>query len=158
MDKEYSEMTYGELKASAKERGLSSVGTREVLLERLTGSEPVETPEERNEVLPKKGAPVSEREVEKAWKSDIQKMKDHLAKQRKVAVMIPLELGVSPEQAEKIPFVVNINGYRLSIKRGVFVDVPEQVAEIVKERLQSEGQIGRELRIDRDTVTAEALG
>jgi hypothetical protein len=51
-----------------------------------------------------------------------------------------------------------MNGYRFQIKRGTFVEVPEQVANMIKERLESEGKIGRNLRIDRDQNTLEALG
>lgn len=167
---QYDNMAYAELKATAKELGLPATGTKEELLERLNGATPAETPEEPEETTPEpeeepeapvepepKGQ-VSEREVEKQWRGDAQKMKEHLAKQRKVSVMIPLEVGVAPEVAEKIPFVVNMNGYRFSIKRGVFVEVPEQVADMIKARLESEGKIGRNLRIDRDQKTLEALG
>lgn len=164
-------MAYAELKAAAKELGLPATGTKEELLERLEGATPAETPEEPETETPEETeeepeAPVepapksqvSEREVEKQWRGDAQKMKDHLAKQKKVSIMIPLEVGVAPEVAEKIPFVVNMNGYRFQIKRGVFVEVPEQVADMIKERLESEGKIGRDLRIDRNQNTLEALG
>lgn len=103
-------------------------------------------------------APVPDKEVEKEWRGDAAKMKAHLEKQPKVSVMIPLEQGVAPEVAEKVPFVVNLNGYRFSIKRGVFVEVPQQIAEVVKERLESEGKIGSEYRIDRDPAKQAALG
>lgn len=120
------------------------------------GDEGGDTGETDPEPTPK--AKVTDREVEKQWRGDAMKMKAHLAKQKKVSIMIPLEVGVAPEVAEKIPFVVNMNGYRFQIKRGTFVEVPEQVAEMIKERLQSEGSIGREHRIDRDQSTLEALG
>jgi hypothetical protein len=171
---QYSEMAYAELKAAAKELGLPATGTKEELLERLEGATPAETPEEPETETPEEPeapeeteeepeepvakAKVSDREVEKQWRGDAQKMKDHLAKQKKVSIMIPLEVGVAPEVAEKIPFIVNMNGYRFSIKRGVFVEVPEQVADMIKERLESEGKIGRNLRIDRNPNTLEALG
>ncbi len=164
-------MAYAELKATAKELGLPATGTKEELLERLEGATPAETPEEPETetseeteeepeapVEPAPKAKVTDREVEKQWRGDAQKMKDHLAKQKKVSIMIPLEVGVAPEVAEKIPFVVNMNGYRFQIKRGVFVEVPEQVADMIKERLESEGKIGRNLRIDRNQNTLEALG
>ncbi len=167
---QYDNMAYAELKAAAKELGLPATGTKEELLERLNGATPAETPEEPEgttpepeeepeaPVEPEPKGKVSEREVEKQWRGDALKMKEHLAKQRKVSIMIPLEVGVAPEVAEKIPFVVNMNGYRFSIKRGVFVEVPEQVADMIKARLESEGKIGRNLRIDRDQKTLEALG
>lgn len=171
----YSEMAYAELQKAAKELGLPASGTKDELLARLEEADSTdeseaetleedsveaieEEPEEPVAPVSSRKTPVADREVEKEWRGDAMKMKDHLAKQRKVAIMIPLEVGVAPEVAEKIPFTVNLNGYRFSIKRGVFVEVPEQVAEMIKERLESEGKIGKDLRIDRDQSTLEALG
>lgn len=174
-------MAYAELQKAAKELGLPASGTKEELLERLEGATPAETPEEPETETPEEPetpeeteeeepeepeapaepaakAKVSDREVEKQWRGDAQKMKEHLAKQKKVSIMIPLEVGVAPEVAEKIPFIVNMNGYRFQIKRGTFVEVPEQVAAMIKKRLESEGKIGRNLRIDRDQNTLDALG
>lgn len=177
----YSEMAYAELQKAAKELGLKSSGTKEELLARLeegegdssedesegetggdegdtgAGDEGEDSTEEEPEA-PKTKPKASDREVEREWRGDALKMKEHLAKQKKVSIMIPLEVGVAPEVAEKIPFTVNLNGYRFSIKRGTFVEVPEQVANIIKERLESEGKIGRDLRIDRNQNTLEALG
>ena len=168
----YREMTYGELKEAAKKLDLPASGNKEQLLERLEGADPegtpVETEEEETHETPEDETPdepvaqkpvkVSDRDVEKGLRGDAQKMKDHLAKQRKISIIIPMEPGVSPEIGEKIPFVVNMNGYRLSIKRGVYVEVPEQVAQMIMERLESEGKVGRSSRIDRDANTIEALG
>lgn len=167
----YSEMAYAELQKAAKELELPANGTKEELVERLEAANLAETPEEPEDEAteeieepeePKASTEntvkVSDREVEKQWRGDAMKMKDHLAGQKKVNIMIPLEVGVPPEVAEKIPFVCNLNGYRFSIKRGVFVEVPEQVAEMIKSRLESEGKIGRDLRIDRNPDTLEALG
>lgn len=170
-------MPYAELQKAAKELDLPANGTKEELVARLEGATPAETPEEPEVETPEEEeteeaaeepeepeapadtkAKVTDREVEKQWRGDAMKMKDHLAGQRKVSIMIPLEVGVAPEVAEKIPFVCNLNGYRFSIKRGVFVEVPEQVANMIKERLESEGKIGRDLRIDRNSSTLEALG
>ena len=158
---EYTEMAYAELQKAAKEAGVNAKGTKDELIARLEGG--VETAEVPEAPVAQPEAPAapkaaSEQEVEKEWNADQNKMKAHLDAQPKVSIMIPLEQGVPPEQAEKVPFTVNINGYRLSIKRGVFVAVPQQVAEMVKERLESEGQIGKSLRIDNDPAKVEALG
>lgn len=163
----YEEMSYADLKKEAAERGLKATGTKEELIARLSTSEPVpdgeqseETKTEAEETVPEVKAKknVSEKDVDKALRSDKDRMKAHLESQRKVSIMIPLEAGVPPAVAEKIPFVLNLNGYRISIKRGVFVEVPEQVAEHIKERLESEGKIGSEYRLDRDPAKQEALG
>lgn len=169
---EYSEMTYGDLQKLAKERGLAANGQKEELIARLEAApaaisetepeqpegdvEPEEETEPEQPAAP--AAPITDQKVEKEWRGDAAKMKAHLDKQKKVSVMIPLEQGVSAESAEKIPFVVNLNGYRYSVKRGVFVEVPMQIAEIIKERLESEGKIGSEYRLDRNQAKQDALG
>ena len=181
----YEELDYAGLQAALKEKGLKASGTKEELLARLQeadatpSEEAEETPEETTEEETEEETPeeeaseeepeetpapkvekpkLSDMEVEKELRTDAAKMKAHLAKQKKVSVMIPLEQGVSPEVAEKVPFVVNLNGYRLSIKRGVFVEVPEQIADMIKERLESEGKIGSKYRLDRNPDKMEALG
>jgi bifunctional DNA-binding transcriptional regulator/antitoxin component of YhaV-PrlF toxin-antitoxin module len=173
---EYAKLSYGERQTELKKLGLSASGNSEALLKRLEDFVPGETPEEEEqedevaeedsveaveETEPSKPvskAKVSDQEIVKGLRTDAQKMKEHLAGQKKIAIMIPLEPGVSPEIGEKIPFIVNMNGYRLSIKRGTYVEVPEQVAQMIMERLQSEGKVGRERRIDRDEDTTAALG
>lgn len=57
------------------------------------------------------------------------KMKEALALQPKVRIKIPLEQG----EKMGITKSVILNGYRLNIKKGVYVDVPEQVAEVLGE-------------------------
>lgn len=169
MTPNYEEMTYGELQAAAKEQGLNAKGSKEELLARLRGevegdapeAEPeTEEVEAEPEIVPEPSAPeaITEKKVAEELKTDIQRMKEHLAKQRKVSIMIPLEQGMSLETAEKVPFVVSINGYRLSIRRGVFVEVPEQVADMIKARLQSEGTIGSQFEIGNSPQKVEALG
>lgn len=96
--------------------------------------------------------------ADRALRTDAQKMKAHLEKQRKVSIIIPFEAGENPEQGKKVPFHVNLNGYAIDYPRGQYIEVPEQIAEIVKERLESEGRIGSEWRVDRDAQKMEALG
>ena len=74
--------------------------------------------------------------------------KKALDAQPKVMVFVPFEAGENAAQAAKIKLPVNINGYQFDIPRGVAVNVPMQVAEMIKERLESEGKAGRSARID----------
>ena len=71
--------------------------------------------------------------------------------------MIPFEVGENPENGKRVKFHVNLNGYAVEIPRGIFVDVPEQIADIIKARLESEGKMGSEWRLDRDPKQQEAL-
>ena len=63
-------------------------------------------------------------------------MKDNLSKQPKVSIIIPLEKGESKNAVE----TVILNGYRLNIKKGVYVEVPKQVADIIKDSYQQTEQ------------------
>lgn len=112
-----------------------------------------------------KGKPLNEAQeraqqskADRELRTDAEKMKAHLAKQRKVNIIIPFEAGENPESGKKVPFHVNLNGYAQDFPRGQYIEVPEQIAEIIKERLESEGRIGAEWRIDRDAKKLEALG
>jgi hypothetical protein len=58
--------------------------------------------------------------------SKAEAMREKLSKQPKVRILIPLG-------NEKIGAVLSVilNGYRLNIMKGVYVDVPEQVANVI---------------------------
>jgi hypothetical protein len=58
-----------------------------------------------------------------------EKMRLHLEKQPKVAIMIPLGQGEAVGSSES----VILNGYRLNIRKGEYVHVPEQVARVIME-------------------------
>lgn len=61
--------------------------------------------------------------------SKAEMMKAKLALQPKVRIIIPLEGKEKTGATES----VILNGYRLNILKGAYVDVPEQVAEIIME-------------------------
>ena len=61
--------------------------------------------------------------------SKAEKMREALSKQRKVRILIPLE---AKEKAGSTESVI-LNGYRLNIQKGVYVDVPSQVADVIME-------------------------
>lgn len=177
--KTYEDVKYNELKALAKERGLDASGTREELVARLqeadgsgTGDStppvPPSVTEDGTDEEPVTLPPAVERreqsKAEREYRNDQQKMKAHLDAQPKVSIMIPFDQGEKPEQAKNIPFTIVLNGYRYEnpvgfggIQRGVRVDVPQQIAEHVWERLESEGRIGSQWRTDRSSATQEAL-
>lgn len=60
--------------------------------------------------------------------SKAERMKATLAAQPKVTVLIPLGSGEKKGVTES----VILNGYRLNIKKGVYVPVPQQVAEVIR--------------------------
>lgn len=167
----YETKTYQALRKECVERGLNGNGTREELAARLEAadaSQRAETSQNDTSVtIGTKAAPESSyeaketpteaRRIERVWKADQKKMKEHLEAQPKVSIMIPLNAGEKPENGQKVPFTVNLNGYRQEYPRGEFITVPKQIAEMIQERLESEGKIGRQWRIDADAERANAL-
>lgn len=80
-------------------------------------------------------------------------MKDNLLSQPKVRIMIPVESGSDPS----VPFDVTLNGYRLSLPRNTYIDVPEQVAEIVMTSQKQTTEALAQFRSDRKKDVQDAL-
>lgn len=168
------DLKYNELKALAKDNGLDASGTKEDLVARIkeagvTGvvasnddddsDDTSDTGSTETQAQPAKvDEKAEERKAEKELRGDAAKMKAHLDAQPKVSIMIPFEVGENAETGKKVPFHVNVNGYKMDIPRGVYVEVPKQIADMIKERLESEGKIGSQWRIDRDADKQNALG
>lgn len=167
----YIDMPYNDLKKLVAERNLKPENlSKESLVKALEGADGTTTPgntpppdvsEPAADGTPTIVTPALEKKMEtvaaKAWNNDVKKMKAHLDAQPKVNAFIPFNDGESPQQGAKIPFIVNLNGLRMEIPRGVMVQVPQQVYEIIRERLESEGRMGIEHRIDGNSAREEAL-
>jgi hypothetical protein len=65
-----------------------------------------------------------------------ERMRLQLDAQPKVAIMIPLSQGEAAGSTES----VILNGYRLNIRKGEYVYVPEQVARVIMESQQQTQQ------------------
>jgi len=94
--------------------------TTEETGEATTGEVTLEEPEE-----PELGDGITEGHFPAGSKAEI--MRVHLAKQPKIRILIPVEGKEKPGMT--VP--VTINGYRLNIAKGVYVEVPEQVADMI---------------------------
>ena len=79
--------------------------------------------------------------------------KQILAKQPKVNFIIPLADGESPDAED----TVQINSYKLTIKKGVMVELPQAVAQLLAEKYRIQMTAGAEHRIDRKEDVREAL-
>lgn len=85
--------------------------------------------ENSNEAVPEKTLEkTKEPTLNERPKTKTEIMKEALAKQPKRTIMIPLE---SSEKAGTAYETVQLNGYTYQIQKGVYVDVPEQVAKII---------------------------
>lgn len=184
----YDGTPYNELRQLAASRNLPSNGSKEEIVARLVeadangdgGNTPPEgagdsekgdgseggdegTSQEEPPAPPapratRTAAPSAPKDTETVYRTKVERIKAHLATQPKVMIFIPFEQGENPEQAAKVQMVVNINGHQFNIPRGVGVEVPQQVAQMVMERLQSEGKAGRGSLISGNPDKETALG
>jgi hypothetical protein len=88
-----------------------------------------------------------------AYMKGIENTKDILAKSPHVNFLIPLADGEKPGAAD----TVQINGYRLTIKKGELVNVPIQVAKLLAEKYKVNMEAGREKLVDRANDIQDAL-
>lgn len=69
--------------------------------------------------------------VAKLHQSKALAMKENLSKQQKVRIFVPLE--GKEKKGTQLP--VTLNGYRVNVPKGLYVDVPEQVGDVIAESL-----------------------
>lgn len=83
--------------------------------------------------------------VEEIHASKAEIMKKHLEKQPKVRMFIPLQ---GQEKAGTILPVV-MNGYRINVPKGMYVDLPQQVADLLTNSFNQTEQAGAAFRLDK---------
>lgn len=93
-------------------------------------------------------------EVTASERSDKDRMKAYLDSCEKINFYIPLAPGEKKGQAYES---VNLNGYRMEIKKGMQVQIPVPVAERLADFLNIDS-IGEQYRLDADAKRQEALG
>lgn len=133
-------------KKKVAEEETVEVETTEVETPATSEEEPTETPVEKPETEKRSSA-----KEEAEFNKTVSDMKSFLADQPKVQVYVPLEIG---EDLKSHPFIpVTINGYRLNVPKGVRVEVPKPVADIIFESLNIyEVNSASAMRADRDEV------
>lgn len=76
------------------------------------------------------GKNITEERVQPGSKAE--KMRKILALQPRVTIMVPLD----PGEPKGSTISVTINGYRTIIRKNTYVELPKQVADMIKEHLQ----------------------
>lgn len=107
-------------------------------------------------------AVTTEREVQQLLNADAKASKERLAKQPRCDFLIPLSPGEQPGAYD----TVQINGYKLTIQKGVMVNIPRQVAEILAEKYAIQTSAGSDMLLnrpftptpDKPVPLAQALG
>ena len=79
-------------------------------------------------------------------------MKEQLATQPKVSFLIPLGPGENEGSTDQ----VCLNGYKLTIKKGVMVELPQQVVEILANKYKVQMSAGRGSLISRSAKSTRA--
>lgn len=72
-------------------------------------------------------------------------IKSRLDAQDKVNILIPLEPGEKRGTYHPVIF----NGYRIDILKGVYVSVPQTIADIVKDSFDQMAEVGKDFELDR---------
>lgn len=79
--------------------------------------------------------------------------REQMATMPKVRIFIP-KFG---DKNGDVPLSININGYRMSLKTGMYHDLPKNVANLVIERYEQAEAAGKEFRISGDSNKEDAL-
>jgi len=116
---------------------------------------PVERPPVQPEaVAPRSPAVSNERDHGIVYGKRKMEIAEVLKQQPKVSFLIPRAEG---EDAELAYETVQINGHRMEIKKGVMVQIPQQVAEILAEKYRVQMEAGSDKRVDRDQGVMDRL-
>ena len=93
------------------------------------------------------GGPVwGKPETDPSQGSKAERMKKLLLKQPKVRIIIPRAEGESPV----VKLSVNLNGYRLDLPKQTYIEVPEQIAEVIMNSQHQTEEALQFMRIDRE--------
>jgi hypothetical protein len=111
-------------------------------------SEEVEATEVEEETTVKPPVPKKEvkapMDVQRELNSDIAMTKALLAKEPEVNFLVPLAEGEKPGAVHE----VFINGYKMTVPKGVMTIVPKPVAELLGESYRINATAGAEFRLD----------
>ena len=80
-------------------------------------------------------------------------MKKFLLSQPKVSIFVPKAETEDP----KVQLSVNLNGYRLDFPKNVYLEVPQQIAEVIRESLNQQASALLPFQINRDQANRNAL-
>lgn len=92
-------------------------------------------------------------DIASAAKSDIQRTKAILDAEPKVRFLVPLAEGEKAGATHDC----FINGYKYTVKKGVMMDIPSSIAELLANHYKIISEAGQEYRIDGDQKKEDAL-
>lgn len=92
-------------------------------------------------------------DVEARVKTKAEQMKEQLEKQPKVRMIIPL--GQGENKGSTLTFC--LNGYRIEYPKNTTIEVPQQIADMIREKFDIEANAGKEMLINRNEKVQGAL-
>lgn len=91
-------------------------------------------------------APVSDKDIARSMKSDIELTREALSKEEQVNFMIPLSEGEKAGATHE----VFINGYKIIVPKGRMAILPKSVVNLLSESYRVAAEVGAEFRLDLD--------
>ena len=85
--------------------------------------------------------------------SKAEAMKKNLLSQEKVSIFVPKAETEDP----KVKLSVTLNGYRLDFPKNVYLQVPLQIAEVIRESLNQQASALLPFQVNRSKATEDAL-
>ena len=167
-DKNLDEVTVEELRTRVIELGMSEEDAlvfraRKPLISTIKALRGKEDAAEKTFVAPE--SPKERRLDDAKWQSKADKMREHLEKQPKVRIKIPLDIGGKEEVGVVREVLrngkkewehvsggaqpVTLNGYTTWVPKGRYWEVPQQVADVIGETDRAAADAGKGLEIDR---------
>jgi len=86
--------------------------------------------------------------------SKAERMKTSLLAQPRVRILVPR----APGEHGEVLMTVNLNGYRLDFPKNTYIELPEQVAQVIMDSQKQTDVALQAFRIDSDKAKTEALG
>ena len=132
--------------------GEESVKELEALLEKSAG--------EKDGGAEKNVAPAKPAGSVKSDMSDMKVLTDTAAATKKILETEPkvsFIIPLMPGEKEGAYEIVNLNGYQVTIKKGVMVDIPRSIAEILANHYRITMSAGQDKLLGRSQDTDEAL-
>jgi len=119
--------------------------------------------EERVKTLTPKEDPKEVRKINKQWKTKAEIMRAKLDKQPKVRTLIPLSGDEKPGVVKEVMIkgrkelvhvegaieTVQLNGYKTIIPKGVYIEVPQQVSDVLSNSYRLTQEAGKEYLANR---------
>jgi hypothetical protein len=164
------EKTLKELKAEALALGIKNVDVFVNKIQLITAIESVkelqsQLPTHQDRPIVLRLSKKEERKLDKKWIDKAEQMRKKLEGQPKVRILVPLE-GKETQGVVRTTYnektrrneqkhisgavqAVTLNGFMFLVPKGMYVEVPEQIAQVIQDKFNQTSEAGKDIAIDR---------